>query len=133
MFKRGLRRKCNLYEDACEGFFLKREEPKPLKIAFVGYTYELGLMGLRILTQENEDDIALVKKDRLRFKDGTELIVVGNEPSIRGCRFDQLILFDDHRWEIYHKQRELIGLIKDWFMDLSCVPDEYQILEYQYF
>jgi hypothetical protein len=66
------------------------------------------------------------------FKDGTKVTTINSTSHIRGERFDQLILCDDERWEIYGKRYDDISLLRFNCMFITNVPDEFQILEYLY-
>jgi len=65
------------------------------------------------------------------MEDGTKYIVISNPNSVRGCNIDQMIIVDDYRWEIYNQQWQVIDEIK-FRMLKSCVPDEFQIQEYEW-
>lgn len=70
----------------------------------------------------------------MRLKDGTEIagLYENRVDGLRGHRFDQLILFDDERWMIKWERSEFIKRIIErcisWY---SCVPEEFQIIEYE--
>ena len=66
--------------------------------------------------------------------DGTEYLAVNQEQQC-SCRFDQLIIVDDNRWDnrwnVYDKQHELISMVKGYFLNnsyegLSCQVQEYE-------
>lgn len=112
------------------------ERIEPLKIGFIGYNSQLTQDGLRIFANNNEEDIAIFKKKTsyIRLIDGTEIVGLyeNRVDGLRGNGLDQLILFDDERWMIKINRRnfikEIIAKCISWY---SCVPEEFQILEYE--
>ena len=114
------------------------EKIRPLKIGLLGYTSDLSLKGLRQIYENNKEDI---DGDRIfnngshsyiKFKDGAVIETLNyNEISLRGRKFDQLILFDDNRWEILTHKIDMIYYIQSYTMFYSFVPDEYQIILYE--
>ena len=63
------------------------------------------------------------------FKDGT--VVRTFSPishSRRGYKIDQILLCDDYRKEIYQKRADDIRFIKDYCMNITCIPEEFQII-----
>lgn len=113
------------------------DEPRVLEIGFIGYTSELSNYGLRQFAENNKEQIKQYNKNpnhhSLYLTDGTKIMAITYGMSLRGRRFDQLILFDDSRWNIGSKryQWETIDEIKAYNMRCSNVPDEYQILYYE--
>lgn len=107
-----------------------------LKIGFIGYNSQLTQDGLRQFVINNEEDVEIFeyRKSYIRLKDGTEIVGLyeNRGDGLRGHRFDQLILFDDERWMIkwdrYNFIKTLIEKCTSWY---SCVPEEFQILEYE--
>lgn len=113
-------------------FLDDKEIIRPLTIAFIGYTYQLGLQGLEELAKNNKEEVEKKFKKELYLKDGTRIIAVdGDLQKLNGRYFDQLILFDDNRWKIYDKQYDLIQEIIGPLMAYSCVPNEFKILQYE--
>lgn len=122
----------------CEVIKIRKvvEQIEPLKIGFIGYNSQLTQDGLRKFVNNNEEDVAIFKKrtSYIRLKDGTEIVGLyeNRVDGLRGHRFDQLILFDDERWMIkwdkHNFIREIIAKCISWY---SCVPEEFQILEYE--
>lgn len=109
------------------------EQIVPLKIGFIGYNSQLAQDGLRQFVENNEDDVEIFiyKQSYIRLKDGTEIFGL-YENSQKGNRLDQIILFDDDRWLIKSKRYHFIHFIFEHFINYySCVPEEYQILEYE--
>lgn len=106
----------------------------PLKLGFIGYNSQLTQNGLMQFAENNEEDIEMCnyRQNYIRLKDGTEIFGlyengVGN---LRSRRLDQLILFDDNRWEIKWKRFEFIKrIIERCINGYSCVPEDFQILE----
>lgn len=112
------------------------EKVVPLKIGFIGYNSQLTQDGLIQFAENNKEDVAIFKHrtSYIRLKDGTEIAgLYENRPDgLRGHKFDQIILFDDERWNItahrYDFIKQVIGRCVSWY---SCVPEEYQILKYE--
>lgn len=68
----------------------------------------------------------------MRLKDGTEIFGLYENRPNKGRMIDQLILFDDDRWLIKSEKHNFIHLIMQYFVSqYSCVPEEFQILEYE--
>lgn len=110
--------------------------PITFDIAFLGYTRELSVKGLRQLAENNKEQIEKFYKSYdncvLYLKDGTKITAIGyGENWHNGYKFDQLILFDDDRWNIEIHKEEEIRLIKTCTMYVSNVPEEFQILRYE--
>ena len=122
----------------CEVIKIRKlvERIEPLKIGFIGYNSQLTQDGLRKFANNNKEDVAIFKKrtSYIRLKDGTEIIGLyeNRVDGLRGNRLDQLILFDDERWMIkinrHNFIKEIIAKCISWY---SCVPEEFQILEYE--
>ena len=112
-------------------------ERKPFKyfvLALLGYNAKLTRYGFEQFVKNNEEQIWKVNmRDLIAFfKDGTQVIgLLSADDRIRGYRFDQLILFDDNRWEIERHREEDIEIIKALTMQLSNVPEKFQILKYE--
>ncbi len=114
----------------------KIEKIVPLKIGLIGYNSKLTQEGLRQLVENNEEGVEIFKyrQSYIRLKDGTEIfgLYENRVDGLRGHRLDQLILFDDESWMIKWKRRNFIKQIIEkcvnWY---SCVPEEFQILEYE--
>lgn len=112
------------------------ERIKPLKIGFIGYNSQLTQDGLIQFAENNKEDVEIYKcrASYIRLKDGAEIVgLYENRPdALRGHRFDQIVLFDDERWNItarrYDFIKQVIEKCVSWY---SCVPEEYQILKYE--
>lgn len=108
----------------------------PLKIGFVGYNSQLTQDGLMQFAENNKEDVEICnyRQSYIRLKDGTEIfgLYENRKDSLRCQRYDQLILFDDKRWMIKWDRhdfiREIVIRCMSWY---SCVPEEFQILEYE--
>ena len=112
------------------------EQIVSLKIGFIGYNSQLTQDGLRQFTENNEEDVEIFKyrKSYIRLKDGTEIVGLyeNRRDGLRGHRLDQIILFDDERWMIKLRRCEFIKqIIERCLNKYSCVPEEFQILEYE--
>lgn len=109
-------------------------EIRPLCIAFMGYNLEQTTVCFRQFARDNAESIKAAKPNRLVLKDGTMILPF---PAARvrvarmdGYRFDQLIIADDRRKNIYHAAAAEIRRIIGSAMIHSCVPGEYQIQFY---
>ena len=112
------------------------EQIVPLKIGFIGYNSQLTQDGLRQFAKNNENDVEIFqyRQSYIRLKDGTEIVGLykNRVGDLRGYRLDQLILFDDERWMIGWKRCDFIKrVIERCIKGYSCVPEEFQILEYE--
>ncbi len=112
------------------------EQIVPLRIGFIGYNSQLTQDGLRQFVENNEEDVEIFKyrQSYIRLKDGTEIVGLyeNRVDGLRGHRLDQLILFDDERWEIKWGRYDFIRrIIKRCIDGYSCVPEGFQILEYE--
>ena len=106
--------------------------PITFDIAFLGYTSEFSRYGLKQFAENNIEQVEKRTRDVLYLKDGTKITAIGyGENWCRGYKFDQLILFDDDRWNIeFDKMREIYNIVLG-TMYISNVPDEFQILKYE--
>ncbi len=113
----------------------EREPFEHFDIALMGYNSKLTKYGFRQFFENNREQVRAVYFESLIIilKDGTRLkaITIVDERSLGGYRFDQLILFDDERWLIEFDRAEDIRIIKELTMQLSNVPEEFQILKYE--
>ncbi len=108
----------------------------PLKIGFIGYNSRITEDGLMQFAENDKEDVEIVnyKQSYIRLKDGTEIfgLYENSIGDLRSRRLDQLILFDDKRWEIKWKRynfiQRTIERCMSWY---SCVPEKFQILEYE--
>lgn len=111
-------------------------EPRRFDLAFLGYTRELSVKGLRQFAENNKEQVEKFRFNscdcELYLKDGTRIKAIGySENWLHGYKFDQLILFDDDRWNIKTHKAEGIRMIKACTMYMSNVPEEFQILRYE--
>ncbi len=108
----------------------------PLRLGLLGYSKHTTEDGLRYFINNNIEQIEGTSwgNKEIRLKDGSTIrgITSVNEMSLRGKRFDQLILFDDDRWNIKWQRNEDIRIIKALTMYYSIIPEEFQIIEYEY-
>ena len=111
-----------------------KEVPYSLTIGFMGYDTQQTLYGMQQFAENNEEQIAIYKSNGydMYLKDGTYIVGIfpSREKDYYKYRFDQLILFDDDRWNIIHERSEDIKIIFDSMAHFSCVPDEYKIMNY---
>lgn len=108
----------------------------PLKIGFIGYNSRLTQDGLMQFVKNNKEDVEIFsyRQNYIRLKDRTEIfgLYENSIGDLRCRRLDQLILFDDNRWEIKWKRFNFIKrIIERCLSCYSCVPDEFQIIEYE--
>lgn len=108
----------------------------PLKIGFIGYNSRLTQDELIKFAENNKEDVEICnyRQSYIRLKDGTEIfgLYENSIGDLRCRRLDQLILFDDNRWEIKWKRFNFIKrIIERCLSCYSCVPDEFQIIEYE--
>lgn len=108
----------------------------PLKLGFIGYNSRLTQDGLMKFAENNKEDVEIVnyRQSYIRLKDGTEIfgLYENSIGDLRSRRLDQLILFDDNRWEIKWKRYDFIQrTIERCISWYSCVPEGFQILEYE--
>lgn len=109
---------------------------RPLEIAFMGYNDQITKIAFIQFERDNSEEIAehgRTRREYLRLKDGTRITKI--TPGMiyfgaDGYRFDQLILADDSRKEIYSARWREISLLVETAMYRSCVPERYKILFY---
>ena len=114
--------------------FERSEKIRPLKLGFIGYNSNLTLSGMRDFVKNNKEDIDFFSPNKryLHLKNGTEIYALfENSNNLRGYDLDQLILYDDNRWEIKSHRYNFIVWILENLMYRSCVPDRFKILEYE--
>ena len=108
---------------------------KPLNIAILGYNVKQTIAGLRQITENNIEQVITINKTThtVLLKDGTKLqaILSLDERSLQGKHFDQLMLFDDNRWDIRDYRLKDIFYITNVGMRQSVIPEEFQIIEYE--
>ena len=112
------------------------EWKRPLEIAFMGYNDNLTRIAFIQFARDNAEEIVEHRRtwcEYLRLKDGTKIIKITPGRvyfGVDGYRFDQLILADDSRKEIYSVRWREISLLMQTAMNYSQVPEEYKILFY---
>lgn len=114
---------------------IEREPFEKFDIALLGYNVKLTRYGIRQFVDNNIEQVTQFDTSRniVYLKDGTMIkgLICSDDRSLRGYRFDQLLLFDDNRWLIELEREEDIWIIKALTMQLSNVPEEFQILKYE--
>ena len=107
----------------------------PLNIAILGYDNKQTITGLRQITENNIEQVIAINKTThtVLLGDGTKLQAILNldERSLQGKHFDQLMLFDDNRWEIYDHRLKDIFYILNVGLRRSVIPEEFQTIEYE--
>ena len=102
-----------------------------LTVAVVSYNFELSCRAIRVLVENDMDSKAkIICKDEIIMEDGTRYKAFPTYNHVRGYCIDQLIMVDDSRWMVHSQQYELIDWVK-YRMFMSCVPEEFQIQEYE--
>lgn len=114
-----------------------QERVKPLELAFMGYNARLTDRFLQQFAEDNDEQVAQFDRTRriIVLKDGTRIKGVspaGVQLGFDSHRFDQLILADDEREQIYITAAREIKIVRA-SMALSCVPEEFQVLYYNVF
>lgn len=111
--------------------------PITFDLAFLGYTKELSVYGLRQFAENNKEQTLKFRNSpydcELYLTDGTRIKAIGygEERWLHGYKFDQLILFDDNRWLIEINKAGYINDIIRHTMYISNVPKEFQVLNYE--
>lgn len=108
----------------------------PLKIGFIGYNSRLIKDGLIQFAENNKEDVEICnyRQSYICLKDVTEIfgLYENSIGDLRSRRLYQLIICDDNRWEIKWKRYDFIQrTIERCISWYSCVPEEFQILEYE--
>lgn len=109
------------------------EQTRPLEIAFMGRNLGLSTYLLEQFADDNAEQIAQRRRERLTLIDGTTITLLSPgrvRSGIDGRRFDQLILADDRRELIRAEAAHEIEVVRYGAMCLSCVPEEYKVLYY---
>ena len=110
-------------------------QPRNIDIALLGYTSELSEYGLRQLAENNKEQIVKTRFNKydseITLDNGTRITAIGYGENIRGRKFDQLMLFDDDRWLIKIDKCKDIRRIIAYTMNITNIPEEFQILEYE--
>ena len=102
-----------------------------LRIAIVASNYELSKKAMLKIAEVDYSTIKIKLNKSIEMDDNTIYYVFPTHNHVRGCCIDQLIIVDDFRWKVYSQQEELIDWIK-YRMKNSCVPEEFQVQEYEY-
>lgn len=107
----------------------------PLRLGLLGYNRHTTEDGLRYFINNNINQIEGTSwvSRTIYLKDGSYIrgITSAEETSLRGLRFDQIILFDDERWHIKFDRAEDIRILKALTLYTSVIPEEFQVIEYE--
>ena len=104
-----------------------------MKIGVLGYNSNLTKEALWHIAHADEDAELLTLSTIAAFmSDGTIYDPVKTGQANRGIKYDQIILVDDYRWEILNKQKDIINDFKFCELKYSCVPEDFQILKYEW-
>lgn len=108
---------------------------KPLKIGWIGLDRENIKLGMRLFYDSNKDDVAIIKDDLIVMKDGTEIRALHDSTATKsflGYNPDQIIIADDYRWGLKVYKKSFIDYVKLVLLAQSCVPAEFQVMEFEY-
>ena len=108
------------------------ENIRPLKNGLIGYDVKQTDICMKQLVEDNKHEVAHFVRCEIVLKDGTEIVPIYNEDNVRGKKFDQIILCDDKRWNIYENRKDLIEYVFWHMASYSCVPEEYIIIKLEY-
>ena len=115
----------------------KPEEYNPLTIGLMGYNTQQTYYGMQLFENNNREQIKSHGSNGLDIILNDETRIIPISPSLnfnlylRGRRLDQLILFDDERWNIEIKHSDLIKkILHQYILSYTCVPDDYIIMRY---
>lgn len=104
-----------------------------LSIAVVAYNFELSCRAIRILADNDlNSKPKIIRRDEIIMEDDVKYKAFPTYNHARGHCIDQIIIVDDNRWEVYQQQYELIDWLKYRLDCTSCVPEEFQILKYEW-
>lgn len=109
-------------------------EPRPLKLAFIGYDEEQTRRFFAEFAKVNSDQVSNFheRNGRILFKDGTVVHRVHHARGcLIGCHFDQVIVAVDRRG-VYNWPEERFVLMHEVRerMSRSCVPDQFLTIIY---
>lgn len=110
----------------------KPEVIKPLKIALLAWNCEQSKYAMRDFIENNKDQIDTFHENKVILNDGTEIFIVNYIKDIRGKNFDQVMICDDYRWNIYIEKSYLIREIILEIGWKSCVPEEFLVMRYEF-
>lgn len=111
---------------------MKVEEFKPLQLGFLAYSKEKVHYGMKDFCEQNRENIKRFDEFScyIELKDGTKIFGVYNDYCIRNRWFDQLIIYNGANLPLTETEMELFENAKFATSFFSCVPKEYQILNY---
>lgn len=109
-------------------------EPRPLKLAFIGYDEGQTRQYFAEFAKVNSDQVSNfhARDGRILFKDGTVVCRVRYDRNrLMGCQFDQVIVAVDGRG-VYSWPEERFDLMCNVRerMSRSCVPDQFLTIIY---
>lgn len=105
-----------------------------ITIAFLTYNAELLDREFRKFADTNKNEIVRYINNKcchpeIRFRDGTRVIGFREiHDNCRGYKIDQILLCDDSRKIIYGKRYKEMKFLKDFCMNITCIPEEFQIM-----
>jgi hypothetical protein len=104
-----------------------------LNIAVVAFNFELSCRAVKEIALNDVDSKPIMMlRDTIKMEDGTWYQAFPTFNHVRGHTIDQIIIVDDSRWNVYQQQYELIDWLKYRMDCTSCVPEEFQILTYEW-
>lgn len=106
---------------------------RPLQIGLIAYNRQQAEEGLRVIAENNEEQVKYLDNNKLVLQDDTTIYVLYDSPyQLRGRRFDQLVLFDDNRWNVLDTKRDfIVKILKEYIFPWSCVPVDYIVMQYE--
>lgn len=107
-----------------------------LNLAILGYTTKLSYKGLAQLARNNAEQVLKcdIRQGYLILKDGTNIKALNYgdiDQQMRGTFIDQLILFDDDRWDIGWDKAKEIDEILTCMSYRSRVPEDFRFIQYE--
>lgn len=102
----------------------------PLKIAFIGYNNRLTMVFFDQFVRDNREQVEFydLLRGRAVLKDGTTIEAIW-EPCLDGKRYDQAIIADDWRMEVYSARRDAINWLH-LSMACSVIAEEFRFQHY---
>ena len=102
-----------------------------MKIGVLGYNQNLTKEALVGIAKSDVDArIIKISSNEIVMSDGTSYIPATRQT--RGLRFDQIILVDDYRWELLTDEFDFINDILLPSLINSCVPEDFQVIQYEW-
>ena len=99
-----------------------------LRIAVIGYDVYRTLKACEYIATE-ADSVAVARKHMGCYVmgDGTTYMPIFNEQNLRGMYFDQMIVVDDERYNVFRVKNDIIQQCSMRLYPDSCIPDNIKI------